>query len=300
MWFKNLVFYRLTKPFKLAPEELQQQLERHRAKPCGSLEFFSYGWASPFGKKNDVLVHAANQFIIVCALKEEKVLPASVIREFVTDKVDEIEEKQMRKASKREKEAIRDEVLHDLLPKAFTRSTMTYAYIDPRNDWVVVDSSSPKKAEDLTSLLRHAVGSLPIEPPKINHAPSAVMTEWLTGKAPPDLLLENECELKGTNGDDAIIRCKQQDLTSTEIQQHLNAGKMCSRVAVNWEDKLSFLLCDDFSLKRLRFGDIIQEAVNDNNAETMEEQFDVDFTIMTLELSQLLPRLLELFGGEAQ
>ncbi len=129
MWFKNLHLYRLTKPFELSPEELHEQLTQKPFQPCAAIAPFSYGWISPLGRSSEQLTHAANGNIMVCARKEEKVLPAAVVREFVTERVVAIEEEQGRTLRRKEREEIRNEVFLDLLPRAFTRSSYTYAYL---------------------------------------------------------------------------------------------------------------------------------------------------------------------------
>jgi len=300
MWFKNLIFYRFMQPFTLSEDALQEQLNEKTFQLCGPLDQFSYGWSAPLGAKHEQqLTFTAGNCIMICARREEKVLPASVIKEFVNDKVVEIEDQQMRKVGRKEKDDLREEILHDLLPRAFTRSIYTYAYIDKQNGFLIVDSSSHKRAEDLTTLLRKCVGSLPIEPPTVTQSPSSTMTHWLKNDdIPSDLVIEDECELKSPDESGAVIRCKSQDMGSEEIQSHLNANKQVTKLSVTWDDRLSFNINEDLTLKRIRLTDVVQDQVSDCHAESMEEKFDADFTVMCLELSNLLPRVLDFFGGE--
>jgi len=299
MWFKNLSIFRLTEDFTLTPEELEQKLAALSFRPCGPHEEFSFGWTAPIGKTAQQLVHSSNGFLMLCAKKEERVLPASVLNEMVQEKIFEVEELQGRKLSKKERTAIKDELIFELLPKAFTFSRKIYAYIDPKGGFLVVDAASAKNAEDLLSLLRKALGSLPAVPLNTIEKPVTTMTQWLVNnQAPDDITIEDECELRSPEEGGSIIRCKRQDLALPEIKSHLDTGKEVIKLAINWADRIAFIIDENLAIKRLRFLDLIQDQVADTEANDEASQFDVDFSIMSLELANFLPRLLDLFGGE--
>lgn len=299
MWFSNLQLYRLTKPFTLSVEELTQQLGQHTFKPCGTLDLSSYGWVAPLGRDGAELVHAAGGYIMICARKEQKMVPATVVRERVQEKAEAIEAAQGRPVRRKERDTIKEEVIHTLLPQAFPRSTLTFAYISPKENLIVVNAASAKRAEELLSYLRGSIGSLPAVAPSLTVAPAAVMTRWLNGDdVPHDFTLGDECELRDTVEDGGIIRCKRQDLTTEEIQVHLDAGKRAVKLAIDWQEQLSCVIQDDLTIKRLRFGEEILEQSKEADSDDAAAAFDNDFSIMTLELSRFIPRLLEVFGGE--
>jgi len=299
MWFKNLTIFRLTEAFTLTPSELEQKLQTLLFRPCGPHEEFSFGWTQPIGKASDQLVHSANGFMMLCGKKEEKVLPTAVVNEMLQEKIGEIEEREARKLAKKERTTLKDELIFELLPKAFRFSRKTYAYIDPKGGWLLVDSASAKSAEDLLSNLRKCLGSLPAVPLNTIDKPSMNMTQWLlTQQAPDDLTIEDECELRSLEEEGGIIRCKKHDLTVPEIKNHLDTGKQAIKLAVNWAGRIAFVLDEHLALKRLRFLDMVQDQAADIDAGSAAERFDADFTIMTLELAELLPRLTAWFGGE--
>ncbi len=300
MWFKNLALYRFTEPFTLATDELEEKLNDKRFRPCGSHEEFSLGWTSPVGNATEQLIHASNGFMMLCLKKEEKVIPVAVINEMLQEKVSEKEDQEARKLSKKERSTIKDELIFELLPRAFSFSKKTYAYIDPKGGWMVVDAASAKKAEDLLSQLRKCLGSLPVVPVNTVDKPTVIMTQWLADKNSivKDLLVEDECELRSTEDEGSIIRCKRHDLALPEITNHLDNGKQVIKLALNWTDRLSFIIDENLAIKRLKFLDLIQDQVADIEADDEIAQFDADFSIMTLELANFLPRLLEIFGGE--
>lgn len=299
MWFKNLTVFRLTEAFTLTPDELEQKLEPLSFRPCGAHEEFTFGWTPPLGKSAQQLAHNSNGFIMLCGKKEERVLPSAVINELVQEKILEQEEIQARKLSKKERSEIKDEIIFDLLPKAFTFSRKIYAYIDPKGGWLIVDAASAKNAEDLLSMLRKSLGSLPATPLNTLEKPSAIMTEWLlNGTNPDDITIEDECELRSTEESGGIIRCKRHDLALPEIKNHLDIGKEVIKLAVSWADRISFIIDENLAVKRLRFLELIQDQVADIETDDDAAQFDVDFSIMSAELANFLPRLIELFGGE--
>jgi recombination associated protein RdgC len=299
MWFKNLSIFRLTEAFTLTPDELEQKLEALPFRPTGPHEETRFGWTAPLGKSSGQLVHGSNGFMMLCGKKEEKVLPSAVVNEMVQEKILEAEDRQGCKLSKKERSVIKDELIFELLPKAFTFSRKTYAYIDPKGGWLIVDAASAKSAEDLLSNLRKCLGSLPAVPLNTVEKPSIVMTSWLLNNlAPDDINIEDECELRSPEEEGGIIRCKRHDLAVPEIKNHLDSGKLVIKLAVNWADRIAFIIDEHLAIKRLRFLDLIQDQVADTQAEDEADRFDVDFSIMSLELSNFIPRLLGLFGGE--
>ncbi len=298
MWFKNLCLYRLTAPLTPSAEDIEARLGQHPFRGCAKMEFASYGWVPPLGRSTTALCHAVNGRFLVCARKEEKIMPASLVAELLADKVAEIEEQQMRTVVRRERDALRDEIVDRLLPQALTRSKRTYAYLSVPDGWLVVDSASLGGAEALLGLLRQSLGSLSVVPPAVKEAPAAVFTGWLKEAMPAELSLGNECELQDPKEDGGVVRCRRQDLFADEIQGHLAAGKQVVRLAITWRERLSLVLGDDLSVKRLRFEDVVQEQRNRVEGDDEAAHFDADFALMILELADFLPQLMRLFGGE--
>lgn len=297
MWFRNLLLYRLSEKFDHSPEQLHAALQGRSFKPCAGLDAASTGWEPPLGPDAELLVHAAAGCLMVCARREERLLPAAVIREELDERVRQIEDAEVRTVRRNERQQIKDEIVVDLLPRAFTRSTRLYAYIDVANDWVVLDTPTVKRADEMLSLLRESMGSFPVKPILVERSPAAVMTDWLRRGAPPDFDLQDECELREPLENGGIVRCRRQALDGTEVGTHLDAGKLAVRLAVEWHERLSCLLCDDLVIRRLRFLDIVQDEAAAVDTEDAAARFDADFALMSMELRQFLPRLAEIFGG---
>jgi len=297
MWFKNLQLYRLTDNFDLDAATLHEKLAEKPTRPCEGLDLFTVGWDKPLGREGLELTHQNSGCVMVCMRREERILPAAVIREVLEDRVVEIEQTESRKVGRKEKLQLKDEIYVDLLPKAFTKSTRLYAYIDTTTSQVIVDTPSATKAEELLSLMRETLGSFPVKPFEVNQSVSMVLTNWLTAEVPQDFELEDDCELRDTGEDGGIVRLRRQALAGDEIRVHLEAGKVVVKLAANWQDRISCILSDDVSVKRLKFLEVVQEAASDADCETAAEQFDADFALMALELRKLIARLVELYGG---
>jgi recombination associated protein RdgC len=301
MWFKNLVLYRLTQPFDLSPEELEEKLAEKPFRSLAGMEPSFTGWTEPLGQEGQQLVHVSGNCWMLCARKEEKILPAAVVRELVEARAAEIEEKEGRDVRAKERRELKETILLEMMPRAFSKSSRQYAYIDIRQGWLVVDTASAGRAEEIIDLLRECLETFPVVPLQVGEAPDAVMTEWLThDSSPSELQIEDECELRDPVEEGGIIRMRREDLFSDETRVHLQAGKRVMRLALTWEERISFVLDEKFQIKRLRFQDAVLDEAGESGAETPAERLDADFALMTLEFSRFLPHLVELLGGVDQ
>jgi len=299
MWFKNLHIYRFTKPFALTPEALDEKLAEKAFSPCGSQDLIRFGWVPPLGKQGTQFVHAANGYIMICAKRQEKVLPAAVIKEELEEQVEAIQNKEARRVSRKERDSLKEEITFTLLPKAFTRSNTLFAYIAPADGLIVINASSTKRAEELLTQLRDAIDTLPVIPVCAKNSPQHTMTQWLReGQAGKGFELGHECELRDPRNESAVIRCKHQDLSSDEINNHIKTGMYVSKLGLLWSGGIEFMVDDQLAIKRLAFDDVVQEKAQASDAQDAAEQFDADFAIMTLELSGLFKGLMGALGGE--
>lgn len=299
MFFKNLQVFRFTRPLEHTEDQLEKELESLKFKPCGSQDISKLGWVFPMGKSGAMYTHTAGKQILICLKKEEKMLPAGVIKDQLNDRVDAIELEQGRGLKKKEKDALKEDIIMQLLPRAFSKTSQVYAWIDPESDMLYIDAPSAKKAEELISLLRKTLGSLPVVPIQLKNQADVVMTDWINeGNIPTNFSLEDEAELRSALEGGGIINCKQQDLLSEEIKQHLDNDKFVTKLALNWAESISFVIGEEFALKRIKFSDVIQEQNEDIDKDDFAARFDADFALMTGEIKQLIPAVLEAFGGE--
>ena len=296
-FFKNLVIYQFTKLFDLTAEQLEEKLQSKPLRPCGSQDMSTYGWAPVFDSHAPALVHSVNGCLFIQAGKEEKILPASVIRDTLTERIETIEQEQDRQVFSKEKKTLKDDVIMELLPKAFTKRSYTRAYIDASKGWMVIDACSFNRAEDLTSCLRECIGGLPILPPEVANVPAAVMTQWLSSeKLPDNFHFGHDCELVEMGDAGGKVTAKEEDLTSDAISQHLEEGKQVNKLHIEWSDSLDCVLRSDLVIQRLRFSEKVIDEADDCNTETLQQQVDADWSIMTGVLREFLESLVDVFG----
>ena len=297
MWFKNLYFFALTREYTHTQSDLETKLAENTFTPCGSTELSHFGWVNALGKHGNAIAHIANNDILLCARKEEKILPAGVIKDQLEEKITLLENEHARSATKKEKEQFKEDIIFELLPRAFSRYTDTHGYISPENNIIVINASSRGKAEDFLALLRKSLGSLPVTSFSPEISVDETMTVWLTDTSfIGNFQLGMEAELNALGDDGAIIRVKNQDLTSDEIKTHLDAEKYVVKVALEWDESLSFVLCDDLAIKRLKFFDVIYEQNEDIDNDDVLAKLDADFVLMAGEINRFIIGLLAEFA----
>ncbi|WP_109083647.1 recombination-associated protein RdgC [Aggregatibacter kilianii] len=296
-WFKNAMIYRLTKSLDWSEKTLSDALENNQYHSCNQSEMSKFGWSTPL-KGSELLYFTVGKQILLLAQKEEKILPAHVIKRELDARVEKLEQAENRKLKQVEKQTLKDDVVATLLPRAFSKYQQTALWIDAENNLIYVDAASAKRAEEALALLRKSLGSLPVVPLTFANEPSLVMQEWVAKESIPQWLVSlEEAELRDANN--GVIRCKQQALDSDEILSLVNS-KYVTKLALEWEEHLSFVLNEDCSLKRLKFADQIREKNDDILKEDYAQRFDADFVLMTGILSKLTENLLHDFGGEKE
>lgn len=294
MWFKNLQLYRLPKNWADNTAKLEEQLSTLTLQPCSACDLQSIGWVAP--RDGGTLIHSVNRQWLLALGIEQKLLPASVVKQFANDKAKEIEENEGRRVGRKEMRDLREAMTIELLPRAFVRRRTTFGWIDPVNGWLAIDAASPAKAEEFLEHLRKSVDQLPAKLLQVTQSPSSAMTGWVAeGEAPSHFTLDQDLELR--SAEKATVRYVKHTLEGEEIRQHIADGKVVTRLAMTWGDRISFLLNENLQIKRLSFLDLLKEQA-DSQAENEDERFDIDFTLMTGEVAQLLNDLLEALGGE--
>jgi len=298
MLFKNASVYKLTEDFSLSGKELSAILEDRKFTAGPKTEPSSIGWVRPLGDEFGEYVHEINGYIMITMRKDEKVLPASVVNEILNEKIQEKEAEDNQKVKSKERKAMREDIVIDLLPRSFVVTNRLYAYIDIKGRYIVVDSGSSNKAEELLTLLREHMGSLPLNPISTNNDPKFIMTKWLKDKDSPDSFsIGQECELVDSDADSkGVIRCKKEELFDQKIVNHVAHGKQVSNIELIWQDEITFLLDEHLVMKKIKFDTITSDEAMDEG-DSPEERFDADFSMCTQSFSFLLEDVLDLFGG---
>lgn len=297
MWFKNLQIYRLPAPWAFTPEQLEAALAPQSFVPATSNELLRQGWDSP--RNNGQLVHVVNKQMLILLGTEKKLLPGSVINQVAKAKAAELEEAQGFAPGKKAMKELKERVADELLPRAFSIRSNIWTWIDPVNGWLVVDAASPAKADDVIKLLLKAVDRMPLESLRVQRSPVAVMTAWLeSDEAPYGFTVDQDTELRATGESKAAVRYVKHTLEPDDIRRHIAAGKQCTRLAMTWNDKISFVLTESLAIKGIKPLDVIKE--NDSSTRNDEERFDNDMMLMTGELAKMMADVVEALGGEAK
>jgi len=297
MWFKNLLVYRISTDWVADPAAIEAKLARQPLQRCGNMDMETRGWVAPSGDER--LVYALNGQLLLAFGSEQKLLPSSVVNQVAKERAAEIAEQQGYRVGGKQMREIKERVTDELLPRAFVRRFTTWAWIDPVNGWLVVDAASPAKAEALLEMLRESLDDLPIRLLKTERSPSSAMTEWLlSGDAPAGFTVDRDLELKASDEEMSTVRYVRHALEGEEIRQHIASGKVVTRLGMTWNDRISFVLTEQAQVKRLVFLDILKEEA-ESQAETADELFAIDFTLMTGELAHLLVDLTVALGGES-
>lgn len=296
MWFKNLQIYRLPAPWAITADELESHLAPQAFTACPSLEMQSQGWVAPRG--NEQLVHVVNRQLLLKLDTEKKLLPSSVINQVTKARAAELEEQQGFPPGRKQTKELKEQVTDELLPRAFSVVRSTWVWIDPVNGWLLVDAGSPGKAEEVLKLLFKAIPKFPLENLRTAMSPGAAMTDWLVSdEAPNGFTVDQDTELRSTAESKATVRYVRHTLEADDIRRHIEAGKQCTRLALTWADKVSFVLTENLSVKRIAPLDVLKEDA-DLTGKNDDERFDGDFMLMSGELSKLLAALVDALGGQ--
>ena len=296
MWFKNLQMYRLPAPWAMAQDQLEAALAPQAFHAANSLDLQNQGWASP--RENGMLVHSVNRQLLICLATEKKLLPSSVVNQVSKAKAAEIEEQQGFKPGRKQMKEIKEQVTDELLPRAFTIRSDTRVWIDPVNGWLVVDAGTAAKADDVIKLLVKSVNRLPLRALRVKQSPVAAMTEWLVAdEAPHGFTVDQDTELRSTGETKATVRYVRHTLEADDVRRHIASGKQCTRLALTWSDRVSFVLTEALTLKRITALDVIKES-DDGMSRNDDERFDGDMMLMTGELGRMMTALVEALGGE--
>jgi len=294
--FKNLTVYRMGPDWTATAAEIEAELDKARFVECGATQQKSMGWVEPRGEAHAPLVEVVDGQILLKLMTEQRVVPGSVIKKRTEEIAAKIEEQTGRKPGKKQVKDLKEQALHELLPMAFTKQSTTRIWIAPKERLLMLDAGSQAKADEVVTLLAQSFQGLSMSLIQTAMSPAAAMTHWLgTGEPPYQFTIDRECELKSTDEMKSVVRYARHNLDTDEVKQHIVSGKVPTRVAMTWRDRVSFILTEALQLKKVTFLDVVFEgAVSVEKGET----FDADAAIATGELIQLLPDLVEALGGE--
>lgn len=286
MFFRNLTLFRF--PTSMTFDALDAGLGECELAPVGPLELSTRGFIPPFGRDTEALSHRQSDAIWLSVGGEDRILPGAVVNDLLQKKLAEIERKEGRKPGGRTRKRIKDELVTDLLPRAFIKPSRTDAILDLGHGVVAVDTSSRKTGESVVSEIRRALGSFPALPLNAEVAPRSVLTGWVAGETMPEgLSLGDECELRDPIDQGAVVKVQRMELQSDEIAKHLESGKQITRLALNLDDHVSFVLGEDLVVRKFKLLDGAVDELESGERDDLRAELDARFILMAGEFKRL-------------
>ena len=291
-----MIVYRIAPGWQADLVQVEEALAKAPFMECGATQEKSLGWVPPRGEQHGALAESVGGQWILRFMVESKVLPGSVLNRRVKEKAARIEQETGRKPGKKESKELKEEAKLDLLPMAFTKQGSMWVWIDCAARTLVLDTSSQARADEVvSSLVELLPPGFAVALLNTQTSPQAAMSHWLAAQEPPvGFTVDRECELKSADEEKAVVRYARHPLDIEEVQAHIAAGKLPTKLALTWDDRVSFMLTEGLQLKKIAFLDTVFEG-----SKADDGGFDTDVAIATGELSKLLPDLVEALGGEA-
>jgi len=293
--FKNLILYRI-QSLPLDVMAINESMQSMAFIPCGPSQGKSAGWVPPRAEHGLFLESVGGHWIAKLMI-ETKAVPSDVVRRELDKRKAEIEQQTGRKPGKKESRDIVDEIWLSMMPHAFPKQASILVWIDPTAMTLVIDTSSQAKADGVVTALVQSIPGLELSLVSTRTSPSTAMAEWLSSReAPAGFSIDRECELKACDESKAVVRYSKHSLDISEVPGHIHAGKMPTKLAMTWNDRVSFVLTAGLEIKKLEFLDVVFEGAK----EGQDDGFDADVAIATGELTKLIPDLIDALGGLAQ
>lgn len=293
--FKNAIVYRLPAPWSITAEKLEKFLKAKEFTPCQILDMESKGFVPP--RAGYGLVYAKTDQYLMRLMTEKKLLPQSVINQVAKERAADIQDQQGYAPGRKQMKEIKEQVTDELLPRAFAVQSAINVWIDAKNGWLVIDSPTRSKAEDVIKFLLICIDGFPLQSLRTVKSPLTSMTGWLAAdEAPYGFTVDSDTELRASGEGKATVRYMHGTIEVDDMRRHIATGKQCTRLALTWTDHISFVLTESLALKKLEMLDLLKE--NLKVGETEDARFDGEFLLMAGELNKLLTDLVYALGGE--
>jgi recombination associated protein RdgC len=294
--FKNALVYHIDQWEPPTQGDIERRLDGARFAQCRPTQPQSAGWVEPRGEKHGALLESVGGQLLLKLCSETKPVPASVVKEQLNARLDKLEAETGRRPKGKAAREIKDEIVHELLPRAFPKRSTTLVWIDLKARRVLIGAASGKKADAVVTQLVDLFGGLRLIPLQTALSPATSMSAWLSDKqAPARFSVDRECELRQPDSEKAAVRYSRHTLEIDELAAHIKQGKLPTQLAMTWNSRVSFVLTDTLALKKINLLDVVLEG--QTPADGADSGFDADVAISTGELQLLLPDLIAALGG---
>lgn len=297
--FKNALVYSIDQWEPPTQHDIETRLDGTRFTECGPTQPESAGWVEPRGEKHGVLLESVAGQLILKLCTETKAVPGGVVKDQLNARLEKIETQTGRRPKGKASREIKDEIVHELLPRAFPKRSTTLVWIDLQARRVLIGAASSKKADAVVTRLVELFGGLRLSPLQTTLSPATAMSAWLSEKqAPPGFSIDRECELKQPDSEKAAVRYARHTLDIDEVGEHIKQGKLPTQLALTWNNRVSFVLTEALTLKKIKLLDVVLEGSSPApGGDGADSGFEADVAITTGELQLLLPDLIDALGG---
>jgi recombination associated protein RdgC len=297
--FKNALVYRITNWQPTALAELEARLDTARFAECGATQQESAGWVEPRGEKHAALIESVGGQWMLTLCTETKAVPSSVVKTQLESRLAKVEADTGRRPRGKQTKEIKEAIVHELLPRAFPKRSTTPVWIDPQALLVIVGAGSTKKGDAIASRLVELLGGgIVLSLVQTEQSPAVAMAAWLQSKeAPAGFSVDRECELKQPDSEKATVKYVRHTLEIDEVAEHIAQGKVPTQLAMTWNGRVSFVLTEALTLKKIALLDVVLEGATATQGKD-DKGFDADVAITTGELGRLVADLLDALGGE--
>ncbi|AZV93555.1 recombination-associated protein RdgC [Bordetella sp. J329] len=296
MWFKNLKLYRLSANFDMSTAALNEALAKLAFIPGNASQPHTIGWATV--RDGGDYAHAVGDHLLLRLTAEQKLLPSKVVVQAAKERAVAFEAQQGYKPGRKQMKELKERIYDELLPRAFAVRRDTFVWIDRAGRWLGIDASSSARADEVLGLLAKSLSPFPVEPLYVEQSPGAAMTSWLAeDEAPAGFTIDQDTRLESAGDGRAKVSYQQLAPEPEELRRHIAQGKQCSRLALTWQDRVSFVLTDGMDIRRIRPMDVLAENA-EGSLLNDDERFDSDLSLCGGEMSRMVADLIAALGGE--
>lgn len=287
MFFKNLIIYQFDKNSSI--ERLDNDMLKNMAfTPCGPTDSIKKGFVSPIND-DDVLKLQVQGHSLLKLRIESKLLPASVIKKKTSERIEQLEQKLGRSATKSEKHCVKDEIIIDLLPVAFTKDQYVYVWINDKDKFIAVETASFKKAEDVLAFIRKELGALALKPLSVENNISFTLKEWVCNdNTPPNFFVLNDAMLADPLDGNGKIKLIDENLTAEEVKSYLNGGREIKSLSFSYKQQTVFTVNTELVFSKISYSSEMLDENSDISLDDKAKQIEADFFLVANELANLI------------
>lgn len=259
--------------------------------PCEGQQEKALGWVPPRGHEHGAMVEFVGGEAILRLRIETKSVPAAVIKRKLDEKAEETFASTGRKPGKKERRDMAEDIRAALLPNAFSKVVEIPVWVDTHRGRLAIGSASVGHVDSVFTMLIQAMPSASFQPFTSQVSPESLMTSWLHDQdnlSTEDRFgfdIDRECELKAIDETHAVVKYTKHTLELDEIRTHIKQGKTVTKLALTYNDRVSFVLTPTGQMRKIKILDVAFEGHEG------EDNFDADVAIFTGEFDNLINSL---------